>query len=230
MRFTSEELLALQVALAAESEPPWPLVRRLAGLNELSAPDAVPAVSAAPVALGEQAAVVDLARRAATNAERLRLSYAGEGSDAASERTVQVHEVVHWEGKFYLIAWCELAGDWRRFRADRVIEAALTGEVFERRSDVPEIEDPRDLFQADVVDEVAVRFSPEISRWVKERYRDAEEQKDGSVVVRFRTASADWLVRFVLQYGADAEVLGPPAYREAVRRAVAPQHSREEIV
>jgi predicted DNA-binding transcriptional regulator YafY len=34
-------------------------------------------------------------------------------------------------------------------------------------------------------------------------------------------SSVDWLVGRVLEYGADAEVLGPDAYREAVRRAVA---------
>jgi predicted DNA-binding transcriptional regulator YafY len=40
------------------------------------------------------------------------------------------------------------------------------------------------------------------------------------VVVRFRSASVDWLVRHVLQYGDQAEVLEPTGYREALRRAV----------
>jgi predicted DNA-binding transcriptional regulator YafY len=31
----------------------------------------------------------------------------------------------------------------------------------------------------------------------------------------------DWLVRRVLEYGPEAEVLEPAAYREAMRRAVA---------
>ena len=35
-----------------------------------------------------------------------------------------------------------------------------------------------------------------------------------------QVASPDWLVERVLQYGEDAEVVGPALYREAVRRAV----------
>jgi len=38
--------------------------------------------------------------------------------------------------------------------------------------------------------------------------------------VRLGTASVGWLVRSVLQHGASAEVIVPPACREAVRRAL----------
>jgi predicted DNA-binding transcriptional regulator YafY len=67
---------------------------------------------------------------------------------------------------------------------------------------------------------VQVRVSGDVARWVRERYRDVEELEDGSVVLTVRTASVDWLVRTVLYYGDQAEVLGPPAYREAMLRAV----------
>jgi predicted DNA-binding transcriptional regulator YafY len=70
------------------------------------------------------------------------------------------------------------------------------------------------------VDEVTIRFSPVISRWVFERYPEAKDCGNGHAEVTFKTASVGWLVRTVLQYGAEAEVLGPPAYREAMRRAV----------
>jgi predicted DNA-binding transcriptional regulator YafY len=38
--------------------------------------------------------------------------------------------------------------------------------------------------------------------------------------VRLGTASVGWLVRSVPQHGASAEVIDPPACREAVRRAL----------
>lgn len=41
------------------------------------------------------------------------------------------------------------------------------------------------------------------------------------MVVAFTVGSVEWLVRRLLEYGADAEVIEPEAYREAVRRAVA---------
>jgi hypothetical protein len=42
-----------------------------------------------------------------------------------------------------------------------------------------------------------------------ERYADAEEHADGNATLSYRVASIDWLVRRVLQYGAEAEVLEP---------------------
>jgi proteasome accessory factor C len=135
---------------------------------------------------------------------------------------VQVHDVVLAEGVAYLVAWCELRADWRKFRCDRILEAELLADTFEPRDDAPAIATRDDLFTApaDGVDEVRVRVSGGIARWVRERY-DVEEAGDGSVVLTVRTASVDWLVRMVLYYGDQAEVLGPPAYREAMRRAVA---------
>src|SRR5690606_40411144 len=56
--------------------------------------------------------------------------------------------------------------------------------------------------------EVAVRYSPRIARWVEER-APCERREDGSVVVRHRVADPRWVVRHVLQYGAEAEVLEP---------------------
>jgi proteasome accessory factor C len=179
-------------------------------------------ISPVPFLHGGQAAVVELAHIALNARQRVKLVYAGEGAEEPSVRVIQIHDVVASEGNHYLIAWCERAGAWRRFRADRVLEAELLAGSFEWRTDAPTIESAVDLFEAppEAVDEVKIRFSPRISRWIRERYTDAEAEDDGSTVVTFRTSSIDWLVRSVLQYGDEAEVIEPVAYREAVKRAV----------
>jgi len=41
------------------------------------------------------------------------------------------------------------------------------------------------------------------------------------VLVQFDASSTEWLTRRVLEFGADAEVVEPPHYRDAVRRAIA---------
>jgi len=223
IRFTASELLALQVALLGDSGYDGSLLQQLADVAtdppEVSFHKVVSALPAIP---GDQADVVELARLALNARKKLHLVYAGEGAERPSERVVQVHDVVAAEGRFYMIAWCESAAAWRRFRCDRVLAATLSDEGFTPREDVPSVTERGDLFQPpqEGVDEVSVKFSPAISRWVMERYPGARDAGDGSALVTFETASVDWLVRTVLQYGADAEVLGPPAYREAVRRAV----------
>lgn len=96
-----------------------------------------------------------------------------------------------------------------------------TRACFERRPDFQPVTNPAELFRAnqDAVDRVRVRFSARVSRWVRERYPDCKPQPDGSVIVTFQASSMDWLVQRVLEYGPDAELVGPEEYREAVRRA-----------
>ena len=222
IRFTANELLALQVALFSDDDNDSQLLQQLAGVVADADDTFDKAVSALPAIPGDQAGVVELARAAMNAGKKLNIVYAGEGSEQPGERVVQVHDIVSAGGRFYLIAWCELAGDWRRFRCDRVLDASMHDDGYGLRTDVPLVQDRGDLFEPprEGVDEVTIRFSPVISRWVFERYPEAQDCGDGYAEVTFKTASVDWLLRTVLQYGAEAEVLGPPAYREAVKRAV----------
>src|SRR5690606_25585 len=75
-------------------------------------------------------------------------------------------------------------------------------------------------FVAAETEDAVVRYSPRIARWIRERYPEAEVEADGAVVVRHGVADARWLVRHVLQYGADAEVIAPVALRAVVRETV----------
>ena len=68
---------------------------------------------------------------------------------------------------------------------------------------------------------MTVRFRKEAAPWVTEFFSEHESLPDGSVLVRFDASSTDWLIRRVLEFGADAEVVEPPRYRDAVRRAIA---------
>jgi predicted DNA-binding transcriptional regulator YafY len=60
-----------------------------------------------------------------------------------------------------------------------------------------------------------VRYSPKIAAWIREKGA-CEDLEDGSVAVRFPVVDPGWVVRHVLQYGAEAEVLEPASVREMV--------------
>ncbi len=66
--------------------------------------------------------------------------------------------------------------------------------------------------------EVVIRYSAAIAGWIREQ-ATVDEMEDGSVVVRHLVADPQWIVRHVLQYGPDAEVLAPPEIRGQVREA-----------
>jgi len=222
IRFTPDELLAIQLGLATEPDAVSDgLSDELAALLEAEPSKDDPP----PYCLGAMdgdSGVIGLVQRAIHDYRKLEMVYAGEGDHEGTARVIQPHDLVSWEGRSYVIAWCEHREGWRNFRADRVIEACLATDTFEEREDFVPMDDPASVFSApdDGVDEVRVRFSPLIARWLLERYPEAVQSDDGAAVVTYQCADIGWIVRYVLQYGPEAEVIEPEVYRGAMRRAV----------
>ncbi len=219
VRLTPEEQLAVQVALALEPGGA-PLAAKFAALwaggrVRTAARDPEPDPS------GDDT-LAALIRQATREGLEMTLEYAGEGEREPRQWVVQPHQLAQYRGRTYLVAWAVEAAGWRHFRLDRALEGGLTGRRFEVRPDFTPVTRPEEVFRAGGdLDLVTVRFAPSVAGWVTERYPDHEVEPTGAVLVRFRTANRDWLVRRVLEYGAQAEVLAPPAYRDAVRQAVA---------
>lgn len=221
IRFTAEEMLAIQLGLAMETGEPPALSCGLAALVAAAEEDAS-RFGLRPSAGEGESGVVALVRRAMDERRMLEILYTGERA-AASTRVIEPHQVAYAGGRYYIVAWCRKAGGWRNFRADRVLEASPLDERFVSREDFRPFEAEAAIFTAphDDPDEVRVRFSPGIARWLAERFPGAARADDGSLVVTYSVFEPAWLVRTVLQYGPDAEVLAPAEYRLAMRRAVA---------
>ena len=165
-----------------------------------------------------------LVAEAAKERRRCRLEYLKPDAPEPEPRTVDPYLVAYSDGAWYLIGHCRDRGEPRVFRVDRIMEAERLDDPFEPPPDF----DPADylsdyvsdgrIFRADDEIEVEVRYGARVARWLIER-GEGEAAEDGSVVVRHAVADPGWVVRHVLQYGADAEVLGPPEVRAMVRNA-----------
>lgn len=212
IRFTGDELMAMQLGLTSE-QATGTLSAELAALLASSerATHALAGRGRISPAFG------NLLLDAIGDRRKVEIRYAGERSLAGINRIVHPYQLLEQEGASYLVAWCELAGGWRHFRLDRILDVARLDQAYSARSDfVP----AGDSFHAprEGTDRVEVRFSPAVSRWLKERYPEAVVQADGGVIVTYLVASPEWLVRHVLQYGPEAEVVGPASYRELMRK------------
>jgi len=153
--------------------------------------------------------------------EECRIQYLKLGDEAPEDRTVRPYAMVHAEGCWYLLAYCLLSEEVRTFRLDRVLDAQPTGERFP----APENFDPEShiqggrVFRADQKMDVRVRYSPAVARWIAEK-EVGEASDDGALTVTYQVADPHWIVRHVLQYGAEAEVLEPEEVRGWVRGVV----------
>lgn len=227
-RLARREALALDLGLrmlAADApegrrEAMLELARRLAidiaGRTRDDAPPAVALRSGAPSADEIRTTLLELIRER----RRCRIRYAKPAAEHPDDRILCPYVLVSAEGRWYLLAGCDRIGETRTFRLDRIIDVAPVEDSFE----VPAGFDPERyinggrVYQADEEMEVVIRYSAAIAGWIREQ-ATVDEMEDGSVVVRHLVADPQWIVRHVLQYGPDAEVLAPPEIRRQVREA-----------
>lgn len=160
----------------------------------------------------------DVIREALRSRRQCSLRYLKVGGAAPEARRISPYALVQAERWWYAIGHCHTRAAVRAFRLDRVLGAQLADDGY----DIPADFDPRSyivdgrLLSTGATEPVRVRYSARIAQWIRERYPDAEICEDGGVEVNHAVADRGWIVRHVLQFGAEAEVLEPRWVREAV--------------
>lgn len=174
-----------------------------------------------------------VAAAAVLKRSRLWIRHYGRKKDEETEREISPQRLVHYRDNWYLDAWCHLRNDLRSFAVDAIRDAKL---VDGRAKEVPAAELDEHLgagygiFAGKKVEWATLKFTPEAARWVaaqswhpKQRVR---VEKDGEYFLEVPYSESPELVMEILKYGADVEVLAPPALRQRVAEALRQAASR----
>jgi predicted DNA-binding transcriptional regulator YafY len=155
--------------------------------------------------------------------QRLKLDYWNRAKDEASTREVSPQRLVHYRDNWYLDAWCHLRKDIRSFSLDAMKAVEM---VPAKAKDVPDAEldevlaSGYGIFSGKKVQWATLRFTPERARYVSlEAWHSKQRsrfEKDGSFVIEVPFSSQKELIQDILKFGADVEVVGPPALRKEV--------------
>ena len=159
---------------------------------------------------------------------RIAIRYRSLNSNRTSDRRVHPYHVFNNRGDWYVAGWDETRRALRIFAMHRIRRCTLTTEPF----DIPRgfqfkryMADAFAIVKGGRPVDVAIRFAPRQARWIRERqwHRTAriQESLDGSLVLRLRVAETTEIQRWVLQFGAEAEVLKPASLRRAVAAELA---------
>lgn len=221
LRLTTEEALALVVALRTLAETPGladtDAVQRALAKVESAAGGAVPDETVA-VELDEGDRFVPVLRRAVDEGRALWLRYYSATRDETSERTVDPVRVMTADGFTYLDAWCRQAEGMRMFRADRIDDARLLDEP----AHVPDGVELRDLAEG-VFQPAAehllvdLRLGPAYA-WVGDYYPTESATEDGdALVIALRVADPAWVRSLVLGSAGQVEVLAPQWLADDIR-------------
>ncbi len=154
---------------------------------------------------------------------RALVRYRSLSSGRTTERRIHPYHVFNLRGNWYVAAWDERRQAVRDFAIHRIRRITVMTEAY----DVPRGFDFRKyMAEAFGIEkggravEVAVRFARRQARWIRERkwHRSARIQEglDGSLTLRLRVADTSELRRWILQFGAEAEVLAPASLRRAI--------------
>lgn len=170
----------------------------------------------------------EIAANALFNRRRLNIDYYARGTDATTTREVSPQRLVCYRENWYLDAWCHMRQEVRSFSLDGIRKAEILATA---AKDVPENEmeaflsSGYGIFSGKKTAWATLKFSPTAARWVaSEKWHSRQKTRteaDGSYVLEIPFSEDRELVMDILRYGADVEVLAPPALRSRVKQALA---------
>ncbi len=155
--------------------------------------------------------------------KRLKIYYMSASRQDLQWRKVDPYFIQFRQGCWYLVAWCHSRQAHRTFRVDRIQKLQITEESFTPSDSITAEEyfsNSLGVSQGEPV-KVVLRFTPERAKWLKDSsFHPSQQQKElpGGYLEVFLKVCIDWsLMRFVLGFGADVEVVEPMELREQVK-------------
>jgi predicted DNA-binding transcriptional regulator YafY len=153
----------------------------------------------------------------------LRIRHYSMERDEVTPRTVDPYHLTSFNGGLYLIAHCHLRGAVRLFALERIREAAPTADRFEKPADFDPDEYLKEawgIVRGTLVT-VRVAFAKAAAPYIRERLWHSTQKlrdlPDGRLELTLQVADTHEVRRWILGWGAQAEVVQPTAMREALR-------------
>lgn len=162
-------------------------------------------------------------RKAAEQHKEIVLAYDKEGRGAPEDRTLQPQGVVEHAGVWYVIGRDTARNAERTFRVDRIMTVKETGATFPDPGPLDPARFQREqlFFPSGQELPVVLRFSPAAAAWALARYGSRARQiESGAVDAVIESAGTQYAVTQALSLAGEAEIVGPPEARQALRDAV----------
>ena len=148
-----------------------------------------------------------------------------------SQRDLDIHALFLSDGAWYARAYCHLRHEVRSLALHRFLDVQPLEATFHRDPGIlAELRAGR-VFNYPLDNDVTVRVTPEVAVVIREREwfpkQTIKQQKDGSLLLSWPSVPHPLLIRWVLAYAGDIEVVAPANLRAELRtagRAIADRH------
>jgi predicted DNA-binding transcriptional regulator YafY len=166
----------------------------------------------------------ELFKNAINNENRIVINYYSMSSDQTTERKLDPYNLFFNNGAPYLYAFCHLRNEKRIFRIDRIKDIKITDEHFilpDNFSLAEELDNAWGVEQGKEEMEVEVKFTGRAARFVPEYHwsdkQEIEKLGQNEIIFKVKTGSREEIKKWILGYGAEAEVLRPVDLREEMQ-------------
>lgn len=155
---------------------------------------------------------IELIKKAMEERQLIAFTYFSPNSE--TQRKIEPYHLVYQWSSWYVWGWCTERNDWRMFKLTRMTGLRCTGEACPDRA-VPEYTCDK-LRHTNGEVEATVRFDASVKwRIIDEFGPDFPRyEENGDLLMTFTWSDVPALYRYLLTFGADAEILSPPEYRK----------------
>lgn len=166
--------------------------------------------------------ILDLLLKSIAEKKVVKLIYKAFGNEENSERLIEPIGIFHENENWYTIAWCHLRESYRQFRADRIIDAELTGQPQKERTSLKEYYEQHKQSKASLtLQKAVIRIDKKIAQYMQERRHYfgfvSEVVADEYVEMTFLSQSLeDGLARYIMMFGDYAEIVEPQVLKDRV--------------
>jgi len=176
-----------------------------------------------------EAAIFSAVLLALSQERQLAITYSSGYTDETTQRTVDPLHLLLYMGNWHLIAYCRQRQGIRDFLLSRMHGAEVLAEKAENQAAAREIKEKIEtrygIFFDGPATQVVLRFHSGSARTVRDQVwfpgQVSETQGDGSLVLKFPVADFREIIRDLLPFAADVEVLEPPELRQLISGTIA---------
>ncbi len=159
--------------------------------------------------------------KAVSHKNVLCLEYFSNKTQEHTKREVEPIGIVHYSGRWHLIAWCRLRNGYRDFRMDMIKTLVHTGATFDARNHFTLQEYFQSLTQAHQdMEKVVVSFDLSVAKYLRNaKYYYgfvSEEEKNDRVHMTFLIGNFRVFCRWLLSYGTTVQIENPDRLRETM--------------
>lgn len=137
-----------------------------------------------------------------------------------STRIVEPVQIVFKHGQWYLVAFCRVRNDYRSFKLVRIRNLSMGNSFIRKAVPYGEIEKSMNEGYDKKSINITLKFTCRIGEQLTEYFHkdSIEEMEDGCFLVEDYCPYEEGLLKFILGFGSDCEVLEPGYLREDIKK------------